>query len=104
MRQIDEACKYMYGYGPKPQFWMDWEEERDKEINDRIENVGSDRQYIGETPHPNEQTVTLKEMKEVISNLRKEFDEQLDSYKKSAEAIKSQYDNFSASSTITLSL
>ena len=92
MRQIDEACKYMYGYGPKPQFWKDWEEERDKEINDRIENVGSDRQYIGETPHPNEQTVTLKEMKEVISNLRKEFDEQLDSYKKSAEAIKSQYD------------
>lgn len=92
MRQIDDACKYMYGYGPKPQFWKDWEEERDREINDHIENVDSERQYIGETPHQDEATVTLKEMKDTVAGIRKEFEEQLAAYKKSAEAIKNQYD------------
>ena len=92
MRQIDDACKYMCGYGPKPQFWKDWEEERDREINDHIENVDSERQYIGETPHQDEATVTLKEMKDTVAGIRKEFEEQLAAYKKSAEAIKNQYD------------
>ena len=92
MRQIDDACKYMYGYDPKPQFWKDWEEERDRGINDHIENVDSERQYIGETPHQDEATVTLKEMKDTVAGIRKEFEEQLAAYKKSAEAIKNQYD------------
>ena len=92
MRQIDDACKYMYGYDPKPQFWKDWEEERDREINDHIENVDSERKNIGETPHQDEATVTLKEMKDTVAGIRKEFEEQLAAYKKSAEAIKNQYD------------